>query len=65
MRICSFDIENMYTYIPKRDTIKNNVLESNPEINMNIWKEITEQNYFHAPPIALIWHPPTTIFSDL
>ena len=22
-------------------------------------------NFFHTPPIALIWHPPTTIFSDL
>ena len=21
--------------------------------------------FFHTPPIALIWHPPTTIFSDL
>jgi hypothetical protein len=55
MRICSLDIENMYTNIPKRDTINiiNNIQESNPEINMNIWKEILyilqtvmEQNYF-------------------
>jgi hypothetical protein len=55
MRICSFDIENMYTNTPKRDAINiiNNILESNPEINMNTWKEILhilqivkEQNYF-------------------
>jgi hypothetical protein len=47
----------MYTNIPKRDTINiiNNILESNPEINMNIWEEIIhilqiviEQNYFQS-----------------
>jgi hypothetical protein len=53
-RICSF-IENMYTNIPKNDTINiiNNILESNSKITMNIQKEILhilqtviEQNYF-------------------
>jgi hypothetical protein len=55
MRICSFDIENMYTNIPKIYSVKiiGNVLGSNPEINMNIQKEllhilqkVMEQNYF-------------------
>jgi hypothetical protein len=42
MRICSFDIENMYSNTPKRDTIHiiNNILESNPEMNSNIREEI-------------------------
>jgi hypothetical protein len=33
MRIISFDVENMYTIITKRDSINiiNNMLESNPE----------------------------------
>jgi hypothetical protein len=55
MQICSFDIENMYTNIPKINTISIicNLLGGNPEINMNIQKEILhtlkmvmEQNYF-------------------
>jgi hypothetical protein len=42
MWICSFYIENMYTYIPKIDTLNiiSNILEINPEININIQKEI-------------------------
>jgi hypothetical protein len=42
MKICSFDIENMYTNIPKRYTINiiNNIPESNPEINTIIRKAI-------------------------
>jgi uncharacterized membrane protein len=55
MRICSFDIGNMYTNMRERDTINiiNNILERNPEINMNFRKEIIhilqtvmKQNYF-------------------
>jgi hypothetical protein len=55
MRICSFDIKNIYTNVPKIDTINIicNTLGSNPEINMNIQKEILnilqimmEQNCF-------------------
>jgi hypothetical protein len=55
MGICSFEVENMYTKTPKIDSIKiiGNILGSNPEINMNIQKEILhilqrvmEQNYF-------------------
>jgi hypothetical protein len=38
MRTCSFDIENMYTNIPKRDIINiiNNILENKKEIHLNI-----------------------------
>jgi hypothetical protein len=38
----SFDIEKMYIDIPTRyaTNIINNILESNPEININIKKEI-------------------------
>jgi hypothetical protein len=41
MRICSLDIENMYTNIPKIDIINiiNNILENNEEIYRNIQKE--------------------------
>jgi hypothetical protein len=55
MRICSFDIENIYTNIPKREIINviNNVLENNTEILLSIRNEIIhilktilEQNYF-------------------
>jgi hypothetical protein len=55
MRLCSFDIENMYTNIPKNSSINiiNNTLENNKETEKNIQKEIThivktviEQNYF-------------------
>jgi hypothetical protein len=54
-RICSFEIENMYTNVPKRNimNIINNILEKNSEVHMNIQKEIMhilqkmmEQNYF-------------------
>jgi hypothetical protein len=54
-RICSFDIENMYTNIPKREiiNISNNILENNTLLHLNIWnkiiyilKTILEQNYF-------------------
>jgi hypothetical protein len=36
-RICSLDIENMYTNIPRKEVINitNNVLESNVEIEIN------------------------------
>jgi hypothetical protein len=55
MRICSFDIKNMYTNIPRKDIINiiNNILDNNTEIQVNVRKEITyilkilmEQNYF-------------------
>jgi hypothetical protein len=54
-RICSFDIKNMYTNIPKEDIINiiNNILNNNIEIQSNIQNEIIhilktimEQNYF-------------------
>jgi hypothetical protein len=54
-RICSFDIENMYAHIPRKDIINiiSNILDNNAEIQSNIRKEIThilktvmEQNYF-------------------
>jgi hypothetical protein len=53
-RICSFDITNMYTNIPKKDTITitKNILQ-NHDINIDTQKEIMqlmntilEQNYF-------------------
>jgi hypothetical protein len=42
-RIYSFDIENMYTKIPRKDIINiiNNILDNNTEIQANIRKEIT------------------------
>jgi hypothetical protein len=55
MRLCSFDIENMYTNIPKIGIINiiNIILENNLEIDRNIQKEtihilktVIEQNYF-------------------
>jgi hypothetical protein len=55
MRICSFDIEIMYTNTPKINTINiiNNILDNNQEIDINIHKEtlhilqtVMEQNYF-------------------
>jgi hypothetical protein len=55
MQLCSFDIENMYTNIPKED-IKNivyNISKNNYEIEENTQKEIIhileivlQQNYF-------------------
>jgi hypothetical protein len=52
-RLCSFDITNMYTNIPKIWFIIKNILENNNEIGKNIQKEtihiletIIEQNYF-------------------
>jgi hypothetical protein len=57
MRICWFDRENMCINTPKIDIIYIicNTLGSNPEINMNIRKEILhiletvmEQNYFQS-----------------
>jgi hypothetical protein len=54
-KMCSFDIENMYTNIPRKHimNITNNILENNTEIQSKIRKEIiyilkviTEQNYF-------------------
>jgi hypothetical protein len=54
-RICSFDIENMYTNIPRNVIINiiNNILDNNVEIQFNIRNEIIyilkrvmEQNYF-------------------
>jgi hypothetical protein len=56
MRICSFDIDDMYiTIIPKRDIINviNSILESNTKVHTNNQNEIiqilqivVEQNYF-------------------
>jgi hypothetical protein len=53
MRICSFDIENMYTNIPKTEVVNiiKNVIENNSgTINqkeiIDILKIILEQNYF-------------------
>jgi hypothetical protein len=55
MRMCSFNIENMYINIPKSDVISiiNNILKTNPEIAetkqkeiIHILKTVTEQNYF-------------------
>jgi hypothetical protein len=42
MRICSFDIENMYKNIPKREIINiiKNILQNNTEIQLNIRNEI-------------------------
>jgi hypothetical protein len=42
-RIYSFDIENMYTKIPRKDimNIINNILDNNTKIQANIQKEIT------------------------
>jgi hypothetical protein len=57
MRICSFHTENMYNNIPESDTmnVSKIILESNPEINMNVRKYIInilqtviEQNYFQS-----------------
>ena len=54
-RLCSFDIENMYTNIPKKDimNITKNILQRNHNTNINTQKEIMcimntvlEQNYF-------------------
>jgi hypothetical protein len=54
-RICSFDIENMYTNIPRKEieNITNSVLENNIEINastqkkiIHIMRIIMRQNYF-------------------
>jgi hypothetical protein len=41
-RICSFDIENMHTSIPKRGIINiiNNIFENNIQIRLNIRNEI-------------------------
>jgi hypothetical protein len=41
-RMCSFDIKNMYTNIPRKDIINiiNNTLDNNVEIQSNIRKEI-------------------------
>jgi hypothetical protein len=55
MRLYSFDIENMYTNIPKIGIINviNTILQNNQGIETNTQKEsthiiktITEQNYF-------------------
>jgi hypothetical protein len=54
-RICSFDIENMYTNIPRKEVINitNNILENNVEIEASTREEIIfimgiimKQNYF-------------------
>jgi hypothetical protein len=54
-RLCSFDIENMYTNIPKNNIISviNNILRYIHKIDYKIQKEIThiletviDQNYF-------------------
>ena len=55
IRLCSFNIENMYTNIPKNDikNITKNILQHNYNTNINAQKEIMyilnivlEQNYF-------------------
>jgi hypothetical protein len=55
VRMCSFEIGNMYTNIPKSDVINivNNILKTNPEIVktnqkeiIHILKTVTGQNYF-------------------
>jgi hypothetical protein len=54
-RICSFDIENMYTNISNIDTINiiSNIFKTNSEIKessqkerIHILKTVTERNYF-------------------
>ena len=42
MRLCSFDMENMYTNIPKTNTIDiiNSILEKDQEIDKESHKEI-------------------------
>jgi hypothetical protein len=53
-RICSFDIENVYTNIPRKDIINtnNNILENNIEIEATqkkiiyILRIIIKQSYF-------------------
>jgi hypothetical protein len=40
IRMYYFDIECMYTNIPRKDiNISNNILENNTEIQSKIWKE--------------------------
>jgi hypothetical protein len=55
MRICSFNIENMYTNIPNVEVLNiiKNIMESDPETKkaeqeeiINILKSMMEQNYF-------------------
>jgi hypothetical protein len=79
MRICSFDIKNMYINIPKRNAINiiNNILESHSEIHMNIRKEIMhimqmvmEQNYFQFDkqyknkPMGYRWVPNVSMLAE-
>jgi hypothetical protein len=54
-KLCSFDIENIYTNIPRKDIINiiNNILENNTIIHANflneiihVLKVIMKQNYF-------------------
>jgi hypothetical protein len=54
-KICSFDIENMYTNIPRKEVINiiKNILENNIKIETNTREEIIfimsvimKQNYF-------------------
>jgi hypothetical protein len=42
IQICSFDKENVYTNVPKHDTINiiSNILKDNPQNNENIHKDI-------------------------
>jgi hypothetical protein len=57
MRLCSFDIENIYTNIPKGEIINivNSITENNYKIDESAQKEIIhtletvlEQNYFQV-----------------
>jgi hypothetical protein len=57
MRLCSFDIENMYTNIPKTNVINiiSNIINEDKDINKNyqqkiihILKVVLEQNYFQT-----------------
>jgi hypothetical protein len=54
MTMCSFDIENMYTNMPKSDTINvmdnilktsRKVVETNQKGMIHILQTVTEQNY--------------------
>jgi hypothetical protein len=49
VRLCSFDIENMYTNIPKAEVINiiNNIIQNSQGTETNVHKEIImKQNYF-------------------
>ena len=49
------------------DTSSSCMTTLTPTLLASHWKQLQRWGgkFFHIPPIALIWHPPTTIFSDL